>query len=418
MGTTFIPPAATLAQSVQPIVAAAQLAATQVPTTPVARPQLPEMREEPLSIDMSPPNGAASPLAHSAASPKESDPPSRPVLAPREASGTQPTPSLRASIGVVVALKKRPATESLAAAEANTATAYSTVKVDGENTTLATPAGVHLVESPPGSTPGRLSNAGYRHLKRINPDLRFVQFLEAGAKLDPQWIDFALKFMERRPEVAVVEGRGEAPPLAPLSAIIAPPPGETQTVGGSFLVRAEAFEAAGGFRGDLQANEIADLCIRMRRRGAHVWRIEERMCVRPPFDNSTWWRDAEGAGYAYAHGYRLHGAPPERLYMKEHLRGIAWGAAVPMFIGALALGAFAFTVVTGSILQAVAVLAGALGLGVAVYGARVAIIAIREGAAKRASWAYGLRVVLGQFGEFFGACRFYLSGIDPRRSAA
>lgn len=344
---------------------------------------------------------------------------SRPVLAPRETQTRQsPAPSPRAQVGVVVALLRQPDADTLVAAEANTTTAYSAVKADQNAASSPTPAGVHLVESPLGSAYGRLCNAGYRHLKKMNPDLRFVQFLEAGAKLDPQWIDAALRFMERRPEVAVVEGRAEAPPLAPLSATVTPPPGEAQTVGKTFLVRAEAFEAAGGFRGDLLVNETADLCIRMRRRGAHVWRIDDRMCVRPAVDRRSWWKDAVAAGYAFAHGVKLHGAQPEQLYVREHIRSLAWGAAVPVFIAALSVGVTLFAIMNGTLVDGLVALAASLALGLFIYGARVAVIAAREGVAKRASWAYGTRVVLGQFGEFLGACRFYLSGTDPRRSAA
>lgn len=297
-------------------------------------------------------------------------------------------------------------------------TAYSTIRTEGDGAPPATPSGVHLVESPAGSAYGRLCNAGYRHLKKLNADLRFVQFLEEGAKLDPQWVDAALKFMERRPEVAVVEGRGEAPPAAPLAATVSQPPGEAQAVGRTFLVRAEAFEAAGGFRGDLLVNETADLCIRLRRRGAHVWRIEDRMCMKPAVDKRAWWGDAVSAGYAYAHGMRLHGAEPEQLFFREHARSIMWGAAIPVLIGALGLGAGVFTVLNGTIVDGLIALAATLFLGVAIYAARVAVIAYRHGVAKRASWAYAVRVVAGQFGEFLGACRFYLSGTDPRRSAA
>lgn len=359
---------------------------------------------------------AAAELRRAPAPRADAEATSRPVLAPREPQSKQF--GARTQVGVVIASVKRPLAELLVAAEANTMTAYSTLKGEGDQAAAATPSGVHLVESPAGSALGRLCNAGYRHLKKVNPDLRFVQFLEVGAKLDPQWLDAALRFLERRPEVAVVEGRAEAPPSAPLSANVSPPPGEAQSAGRTFLVRAEAFEAAGGFRGDLRVNETADLCIRMRRRGVHVWRTDDRMCVRPPIDARAWWKDAINAGYAYAHGVKLHGAEPERLFFREHMRSLAWGAAIPMLIAALGIGAGAFALLNGTLVDGIVALAASFFIGLVIYAARIAVIAAREGVAKRASWAYALRVVLSQFGEFLGACQFYLSGTDPRRSAA
>lgn len=340
---------------------------------------------------------------------------SRPVLAPREAQVGRSAPASqpRAQIGVVVAAGKGLPAEFLVAAEGNVMTAYSAPKAAVRDAAVATPAGVHLIESPSGSPIGKLCNVGYRNLKKLNPELRFVQFLEDRARLDPQWIDAALRFMERRPEVAVIEGRREA--LFP--AELVPPSGEVQVVGRTFLVRAEAFEGVGGFRGDLFVNETADLCIRLRRRGAHVWRIDDRMCTTPAGDRRAWWRDAIDAGYAYAHGVRLYGGDPERLFLREHARSLAWGAAVPVCVGGLGFGAGAFLALTGAVLQGVVAIAAAALFGAALYGARIAVIAIRGGAAKRASWSYATRVIIGQFGEFIGACKFYFSGTDPRRSA-
>ncbi|MCZ7679547.1 MAG: hypothetical protein M5U28_12600 [Sandaracinaceae bacterium] len=44
---------------------------------------------------------------------------------------------------------------------------------------------------------------------------------------------------------------------------------------------------------------------------------------------SQWWRRAERSGHAYAELAAMHGAPPERCYVRETRRIWAWGAAVP-----------------------------------------------------------------------------------------
>ena len=43
-----------------------------------------------------------------------------------------------------------------------------------------------------------------------------------------------------------------------------------------------------------------------------------------------WWRRAVRAGYAYAEGAHLHGAPPERHWVWEVRRAWLWGIGLPL----------------------------------------------------------------------------------------
>ncbi len=146
-------------------------------------------------------------------------------------------------------------------------------------------------------------------------------FVDAGALIDPDWLEYAARFMARRPEVAALEGRTlhSAPPATALQRIVSAAQenteGELQTTGANALFRADAFEAAGGFRGDIVADETADLCIRLRRRGAHVWRSDAAMILVEPqvLSFAEWRRKTRVDGYGYAAGAALHGGPPERF---------------------------------------------------------------------------------------------------------
>jgi hypothetical protein len=42
-----------------------------------------------------------------------------------------------------------------------------------------------------------------------------------------------------------------------------------------------------------------------------------------------WWRRARRAGWAYAEGASLHGAGPERHWVRESLSILAWGLLLP-----------------------------------------------------------------------------------------
>jgi type II secretory pathway predicted ATPase ExeA len=265
---------------------------------------------------------------------------------------------------------------------------------------------------------GRARNAGYRRLKKIAPMLKLVQFVASSETLDEGWLAFAARFMARRPEVSVLEGRIEyAPqPSSPYDRLIERSErveeGEIQAAGATVLFRADAFEAAGGFRGDIHANETADLCIRLRRRGAHIWRADEVMAHRRPLglNPKSWRARAIEVGHDYAAGAALHGGAPERFRITEQARAIIWGALFPAFVilsaGLVAVGAYLYS---PSSIPAAPFLT-VLSLGVSVYALKIAVIAFREGAGSGFGWRYGALLTLGHFYEFRGVARYWLAG--------
>ena len=54
------------------------------------------------------------------------------------------------------------------------------------------------------------------------------------------------------------------------------PIGEAAACGGNSLVRADAFEAVGGFDARLIAGEEPELCARLRQAGWKIWRLRRR----------------------------------------------------------------------------------------------------------------------------------------------
>jgi hypothetical protein len=273
-------------------------------------------------------------------------------------------------------------------------------------------------------SPGRARNAGYRQLKKARPGLSYVQFVEAGFVLDPDWLDVAVDFMERRPEVAAIEGavserfaKKSAYNLAAARAAEGEP-GEIQSTASNALVRAEAFEAAGGFRGDLPVNETQDLCVRLRRRGAHIWRVDAPMGARDSGLSrfSDWWMNAQRNGYQYAHGAALHGSPPERLFAREQARAMLWGAILPALILLAAFGGGAAIKYFAPLANPWAIVAAALVLGALAYLVRIVYVAFLVGAGKKGSLAYGFLTTLGHVPEFFGAWRYYSGGARAKKA--
>ena len=270
----------------------------------------------------------------------------------------------------------------------------------------------------PLTTGGRARNAGYRQLKKIAPHLRYVQFVEAGCALDPDWIAAAEKFMNRRTEVTMVQGAvrrtdkaagrrkrkeratgGEDKELSILPSA-------------SALMRVDAFEAAGGFRGDLPVCETEDLCVRQRRRGAHIWSLPAGMliCEKRKSGFSAWWSAHFRRGYEMAFLASIHGGPPERLGVLQSAAALFWGFLLPVgVIAAAALGAAASNVVSRlpspPIMAAVIAAAGA-----AVYGLYLVVSILRGGFWRVSAWRNAFATVFGHFPAFFGALRYWFSG--------
>lgn len=290
-------------------------------------------------------------------------------------------------------------------------------------------AGLELVEvDASGCSGGRARNAGYRRLKKISPHLKFVQFAETGVEIDPRWFPAAARFMGRRPEVAVLEGRisfreASAKSFFRRQARRSDEDGELQATGPNAFFRADAFEAAGGFRGDIIADETADLCIRLRRRGAHAWLSEQPMATVHAGETSfpAWRARAIEDGYAYAAGAALHGGPPERYCAKEQARAVMWGAVFPaaIVISAIAggMGMRAMSSDVNPIIFALSILAA----GALIYALRIAAGAAAGGLFSASSWTASAAATFRHFFECAGVSRYWFSSrksAAPRKAAA
>lgn len=341
-----------------------------------------------------------------------------------EISGTNVKP---ARIGVVVldvsaGISPEPLLNSIGD---NIPIVFVTDKIGGANAVLAAQLGAEVVNLGGGSLgPGRIRNTGYRRLKAIDPEVEFVQFLEADFQLDPNWFEAAAAFMRRRPEVSIIDGhqsvrlsdKSVLNRIAEISREKAT--GELQVLGGSAFMRAAAFEEVGGFRGDIAANDTEDLCLRLRRRGHHIWCIDDAMgqINLPQLRLKDWWANAKRCGYEYAHGKSLHGSPPERFRVLEHARALIWGGIFPAMI---IFSAIIFAVATkflSPLANPVATFGWIMGFGSLIYLVKLLVIAIRHGFFSLSSWAYGLITIAGHFGEFIGVMNYYLSSRSRQRS--
>jgi uncharacterized membrane protein YedE/YeeE len=113
------------------------------------------------------------------------------------------------------------------------------------------------------------------------------------------------------------------------------PPGQVKACGGNAMMRVDAIEQAGGYRDDLIAGEEPELCVRLRSKGWTIYVLSADMMLHDAamVRLGQWWIRTSRGGYAFAQGVRLHGAPPERHYVRELRSVVIWAAAIPAIVG-------------------------------------------------------------------------------------
>jgi len=187
-------------------------------------------------------------------------------------------------------------------------------------------------------TAARARNAGFARLEEIDPDVRFVQFVDGDCEVVDGWMAQAGRILEERPEVGVVCGqRRERFPEQSIYNRLADlewdtPIGEVKYCGGDAMMRAAAFRQVGGFNPHLIAGEEPDLSVRLRRQGWPILRIDADMVLHDMamMRFSQWWRRSIRNGFAFAEGAALHGRPPERHWVHQVHSIVFWGIALPL----------------------------------------------------------------------------------------
>ncbi|MCO7620505.1 glycosyltransferase family 2 protein [Pseudomonas guariconensis] len=187
-------------------------------------------------------------------------------------------------------------------------------------------------------TAARARNEGFACLHRLMPSVRYVQFVDGDCEVVAGWLPAAQAFLDQHPEVAVVCGRRrERYPTRSIYNQLCDlewdtPVGQAKACGGDALMRANAFVQVNGYRADLIAGEEPELCVRLRAQGWKVWRLDAEMTLHDAAMTrfSQWWRRSLRGGYAFAEGAFLHGAAPERHWLRESRRAWVWGLGIPL----------------------------------------------------------------------------------------
>ena len=256
-------------------------------------------------------------------------------------------------------------------------------------------------------TAARARNAGFRRLAEFKPPPELVQFVDGDCEVCDGWLEAGCAFLDAHAEVAVVCGRNrERFPERSIYNRLADmewdtPVGEVRACGGNAMMRAAAFEQAGGFRDELIAGEEPELCVRLRALGWRVWRLEAEMTMHDLAMTrfSQWWRRSMRAGYAFAEGAHLHGSSPERHWVRETRSARIWGGAIPALV---LVGVFAFGPVAAWALL--------------VYPLQVLRLTLKGSRRFTLRALRALFLVLGKFPELLGQLKFLALQASGRRA--
>ncbi len=245
-------------------------------------------------------------------------------------------------------------------------------------------------------TAARARNAGMAALKK---DCTLVMFVDGDCTVDPGWVTTATTFLHDHPDMAVVCGRRRErfPETSIYNRLCDEewntPVGEASACGGDALMRLAPLQDLGGYREDLIAGEEPELCLRLRAAGWRIWRLDAEMTLHDAqmLRFAQWWTRARRAGYAFAEGATLHGAPPQRHWVKETRRGLLWGIVLPLAIALSGL------------------FSGWMLLALLAYPAQVLRLS------RRMRWTSALFSVLGKFPEAHGALEYHWRRLTGQR---
>jgi len=246
-------------------------------------------------------------------------------------------------------------------------------------------------------TAARARNAGFQRLRELATGMALVQFVDGDCEIVAGWLEKAVAFLDAHREVAADCGRRrERYPERLIYNMLCDiewdtPVGEARACGGDALMRADVFEKVGRYRDDLIAGEEPELCVRLRAAGWRIWRLGEEMTLHDAAITrmGQWWKRTLRGGYAFAEGALLHGAFPERHYVRESRSAWFWGLGIPVTVSGLALLGGTWVL-----------------LLLLIYPLQIVRLAARGGRSARENWWHATFLVLGKFPEMFGQIKF------------
>ncbi len=194
-------------------------------------------------------------------------------------------------------------------------------------------------------TAARARNTGFTEITKKYPELEYIQFLDGDCELDPEFLEKALVHFQQDKEVGIVVGRNrERYPEKTVYNTICDvewntPIGEIDGCGGIFMISRDAFDSVKGFDEGIIAAEDTELCLRVRKAGYKISRINAEMSLHDANMSSIkqWWVRSLRAGHAFADCRYRYKNESEKMFVKESQRSWVFGGYFFLVITMMAL---------------------------------------------------------------------------------
>ena len=188
-------------------------------------------------------------------------------------------------------------------------------------------------------TAARARNAGLDRARALGAS-GLVQFVDGDCIVEPGWLDSGRAALAADPRLACVAGRrAEVAPDRSLYNLACDvewdtPVGPALAVGGDMLARIDALAAVGGFDPTLIAGEEPELCLRLRRAGWRIARLDAPMTRHDAAMDrfGQWWRRMRRGGHAFAEVSWRHRTDGQGFWRAETRRALIWGAGLPLAV--------------------------------------------------------------------------------------
>ena len=275
-------------------------------------------------------------------------------------------------------------------------------------------------------TAARARNAGFERMLRIDPGVRFVQFLDGDCEIADGWLDRAREMLENRPEAAVVFGRlnerypgrsiynrmAEIEWNVPIAS--AAVEGTVPACGGNAMIRTEAFRAVGGFNPTIPAGEEPELCQRLRDAGWSIIAIEAEMAWHDSaiLRFGQWGRRQLRIGYGSLDFSTRFGRGHDDVFRRQGRSARLWALGWPL---SMLVGGCLATLSGGAVAGWSAV--GIMALALPAQAVRIAVRnRTRAGTSRGVAMAYGVLTMVGKWFQMAGQLYYLRDRIAGRHA--
>jgi len=189
-------------------------------------------------------------------------------------------------------------------------------------------------------TAARARNAGLGWMAAQAAPPDYVQMVDGDCTIAPEWLGRGAAALSDDPGVVAVFGRlRERFPHRSLYNRLCDdewnvPVGRADACGGNVLWRLAPVMAANGYAEELIAGEEPDLCLRLRKSGWSVIRIDAEMGTHDAAMTrlGQWWSRARRAGYAFADHVWRHRGDAIPNWRRQCASILVWGLILPVAI--------------------------------------------------------------------------------------